>query len=139
MRTGTRADLAFGSFGALGGLGAFGGFAFFSFFFLAGFSASSGGGGIAPSFRSCSATAAPLSTMDSSTAWTGIRVVSGALPADTFHVVRFTGTEGLNRLFSFRLDAPALNRLADAAERYLQAHAERRFPTLDYWKNVRSI
>ena len=32
------------------------------------------------------------------------RFISGALPADTFHVVRFTGTEGLNKLFSFRLE-----------------------------------
>ena len=27
----------------------------------------------------------------------------------------------------------------DAAERYLQAHTERRFSTLDYWKRVRGV
>ena len=39
--------------------------------------------------------------------------------------------------FSFRLGGAALNRFSQAAERYLQAHAERRFSTLDYWKNIR--
>ena len=43
------------------------------------------------------------------------RFVSQNLPEDTFHVVRFTGTEGLNTLFSFTIDLVSSNVAVDTA------------------------
>ena len=37
------------------------------------------------------------------------RFTSEALPEDTFHVIRFSGTEGLNRLFSFTIELASRN------------------------------
>ena len=39
---------------------------------------------------------------------------SAALPPETFHVVRFRGTEGLNRLFSFSIDLVSQDSSVDA-------------------------
>ena len=63
---------------------------------------------------------------------------STELCPESLAALRYVIDAPAKQLFSFQLDGPALGRLADAAERYLQAHAERRFPTLDYWKNVRN-
>lgn len=41
------------------------------------------------------------------------------------------------QLFSFTLPDASLRLLSEAAERYFLLHAERRFSTLDYWKNIR--
>lgn len=40
------------------------------------------------------------------------------------------------QLLSFQLDAAAQKRLSLAGEDYVQAHAERSFGTLDYWKRI---
>ena len=42
-------------------------------------------------------------------------LVSEALPSDTFHVARFHGTEGLNRLSDFTIEAVCLDPALDAA------------------------
>jgi DNA repair protein RecO (recombination protein O) len=41
------------------------------------------------------------------------------------------------RIFSFTLEEAAAKRLYTAAEAYVQAQLERRFPALDYWKSVK--
>lgn len=43
------------------------------------------------------------------------RFISHGLPEDTFHVVRFSGTEGISALFSFSIDLVSLNPAVDAA------------------------
>ncbi|MBO5555633.1 MAG: DNA repair protein RecO [Oscillospiraceae bacterium] len=53
--------------------------------------------------------------------------------------LRYVAFAPAKQLFSFHLEDGALTRLSDAAERYLQAHTERRFSTLDYWKRVRGV
>ena len=47
-----------------------------------------------------------------------------------------TGAEP-KQLLSFGLTEDALRRLADAAERYLLLHMERKFSTLEYWKKIK--
>ena len=51
------------------------------------------------------------------------RFRSSALPEDSFHVIRFTGTEGLNTLFSFTIELASRNANIDA-ESMLNAEAE---------------
>lgn len=41
------------------------------------------------------------------------------------------------QILSFYLEGEGAKRLSAAAEEYLLLHTERRFPTLDYWKNVK--
>ena len=41
------------------------------------------------------------------------------------------------QILSFPLEGEGAKRLSAAAEEYLLLHTERRFPTLDYWKNVK--
>lgn len=41
------------------------------------------------------------------------------------------------QILSFSLEGECAKRLSAAAEEYLLLHTERRFPTLDYWKNVK--
>ena len=41
------------------------------------------------------------------------------------------------QILSFSLEGEGAKRLSAAAEEYLLLHTERRFPTLDYWKNVK--
>ena len=41
------------------------------------------------------------------------------------------------QILSFSLEGEGAKRLSAASEEYLQMHTERRFPTLDYWKNVK--
>ena len=43
------------------------------------------------------------------------RFISKALPEDTFHVTHFSGTEGLNRAFSFTIDLVSENPALDGA------------------------
>ena len=62
---------------------------------------------------------------------------SAALCADSLAALRYVIAAPAKQIFSFRLGGAALDRFSQAAERYLQAHAERRFSTLDYWKNIR--
>ena len=42
------------------------------------------------------------------------------------------------QILSFSLEGEGAKRLSAAAEEYLLLHTERRFPTLDYWKNVKN-
>ena len=56
---------------------------------------------------------------------------------DSLAAVRYVIDAPARQLFSFHLCGDPLARMTDAAERYLQAHAERHFSTLDYWKNIR--
>ncbi|PWM19945.1 MAG: DNA repair protein RecO [Clostridia bacterium] len=60
-----------------------------------------------------------------------------ALCPGSLAALRYIISAPAKRLFSFRAEGAAGERLADAAERYLLAHAERKFSTLDYWKKVR--
>ncbi len=58
--------------------------------------------------------------------------LTGAALAALRHIV-----EGdPKRLFSFRLDEPSLQRLAQAAEAYLMTRLERGFRTLDFYKSL---
>ena len=41
------------------------------------------------------------------------------------------------QILSFSLEGEGAKLLSAAAEEYLLLHTERRFPTLDYWKNVK--
>ena len=61
--------------------------------------------------------------------WDGVLLEEEALSA-----MRYLVTAPAKRLFSFSLEDKALSNLSRAAELYLQAHAERGFPTLDYYK-----
>lgn len=60
------------------------------------------------------------------------------LPLDgaALAALRYILTAAPKQLFSFSLSEPSLSLLARAAERYLPAHAERHFSTLDYWKGL---
>lgn len=59
------------------------------------------------------------------------------LCADSLAALRYLVSAPAKQLFSFQVGGEPLERLAEAAERYLIAHAERKFSTLDYWKSVR--
>ena len=41
------------------------------------------------------------------------------------------------QILSFSLEGEGAKLLSAATEEYLLLHTERRFPTLDYWKNVK--
>ncbi len=56
-------------------------------------------------------------------------LTSGALAA-----LRYVAAAPAKKLFSFTLEGEDLKSFARAAELYLQAHAERSFPTLAYYK-----
>ncbi len=62
-----------------------------------------------------------------------------ALPlcVDSLAALRYVVSAHAKQLFSFQLAQEPLGRLADAAERYLLAHTERKFATLEYWKKIR--
>ena len=62
-----------------------------------------------------------------------------ALPLcdDSLAALRYVVSAPAKQLFSFQLAQEPLGLLAEASERYLLAHAERRFPTLEYWKKIR--
>lgn len=56
---------------------------------------------------------------------------------DSLAAMRYIASAPAKQLFSFRLPDEALKRLSRGAERYMLLHAERQFPTLSYWKNIR--
>ena len=63
-------------------------------------------------------------------AWTGaVSLRPGALAA-----MRYVTAAPAKKLFSFALEGADMQSFARAAELYLQAHAERSFPTLAYYK-----
>ena len=59
------------------------------------------------------------------------------LCADSLRAMRYIVSAEPRQLFAFRLPEKALARLGSAVERYLLLHMERRFSTLEYWKNIR--
>ncbi len=59
------------------------------------------------------------------------------LGEDALAALRYAAAAPARQLFSFQLEGAALQRLGEAAERYLLSRAERRFSTLEYWKSVR--
>ena len=65
-------------------------------------------------------------------AWDGVLLEEDALAA-----MRYVVAAPAKRLFSFPLEGKSLQNLSRAAELYVQAHAERRFPTLEYYKQFR--
>ena len=67
---------------------------------------------------------------------TGAMGYSLPLCGDSLAALRYIVSAPAKQLFSFQLSGEALQRLGDAAERYLLAHAERRFSTLEYWKSI---
>lgn len=56
---------------------------------------------------------------------------------DSLAAMRYIVTAPAKQLFSFTIADEPMRRLSDAAEQYLLRQTERRFGTLDYWKNVR--
>ena len=60
-----------------------------------------------------------------------------ALDKDSLAALRYVIGANAKRLFSFRLEGKGLKLLSEASEQYLRSHAERQFPTLEYWKRVR--
>lgn len=56
------------------------------------------------------------------------------LEEDTLAAMRYVVSAPAKRLFSFPIEGKALKNFSRAAERYVQAHAERSFPTLEYYK-----
>ena len=58
------------------------------------------------------------------------------LDGESLSALRYIAAAPAKQLFSFDLKGEGLHLLSDAAERYLQEHAERRFNTLEYWKGV---
>ena len=61
--------------------------------------------------------------------WDGALLEDGALAA-----MRYVVSAPAKKLFSFPLEGRALQNLSRASERYVQAHAERRFSTLEYYR-----
>ncbi len=61
------------------------------------------------------------------------------LGADALAAMRFLCTAPAKQLLSFTVAEPDLARTGSAAEQYLIRRAERRFSTLDYWKNIRNF
>lgn len=59
------------------------------------------------------------------------------LCAASLSALRYICSAPAKQLFSFQLSGDAMRRLGLAAERYLLTHTERRFSTLEYWKNIR--
>ena len=65
-------------------------------------------------------------------AWDGVLLEEDALAA-----MRYIVAAPAKKLFSFRLEGKALQNLSRASELYVQAHAERHFSTLEYYKQFR--
>lgn len=59
------------------------------------------------------------------------------LCADSLSAMRYIVSAPAKKLFSFSLESDALDRLSYAAEAYLLRKTERRFGTLEYYKQVR--
>lgn len=65
------------------------------------------------------------------------RDATAPLCADSLSALRYIKDANAKQLFSFSLSGGAQKRLSDAAERYLLLRTERRFSTLDYYKQIR--
>ena len=59
------------------------------------------------------------------------------LDAASLNAMRHICSVSPKQILSFSLEGDGAKRLSAAAEEYLLLHTERRFPTLDYWKNVK--
>ena len=59
------------------------------------------------------------------------------LDAASLNAMRHICSVPPKQILSFSLEGEGAKRLSAAAEEYLLLHTERRFPTLDYWKNVK--
>ena len=59
------------------------------------------------------------------------------LDAASLSAMRHICSAAPKQILSFSLEGEGAKRLSAAAEEYLLLHTERRFPTLDYWKNVK--
>ncbi len=64
-------------------------------------------------------------------AWDG-----APLDGESLAALRYIVSAPAKKLFSFALGGEPLARLSRAAELYVQTHAERRFPTLEYYKRL---
>ncbi len=62
---------------------------------------------------------------------------TAGLGGDALAALRYILSAPAKQLFSFKLEGKGLKLLSEAAEDYLCEHAERGFPTLEYWKKVR--
>ena len=60
--------------------------------------------------------------------------LTAALDGESLAALRYVIAAPARQLFSFRVDDEGLYELSRAAEAYVLDHAERRFPTLDYYK-----
>ena len=59
------------------------------------------------------------------------------LDTDSLAALRYVVNAEAKKIFSFSVGDSSLVRLSSASEQYLLTHMERRFSTLDYWKNIR--
>ena len=59
------------------------------------------------------------------------------LDAASLNAMRHICSVSPKQILSFSLEGEGAKLLSAAAEEYLLLHTERRFPTLDYWKNVK--
>ena len=59
------------------------------------------------------------------------------LDAASLNAMRHICSVSPKQILSFSIEGEGAKRLSAAAEEYLLLHTERRFPTLDYWKNVK--
>lgn len=62
---------------------------------------------------------------------------SAQLCEGSLKALRYIADANPKQIFSFSIQNDALERLAGAAERYMLLHMERRFSTLEYWKQIR--
>lgn len=62
---------------------------------------------------------------------------SAALTPQTLAAMRFIINAAPKQILSFNIEGEALKNLAAVCEQYLIAQTERRFNTLDYWKQVK--
>lgn len=60
------------------------------------------------------------------------------LDPEALEAMRYVAAAPAKRLFSFRLEGEAEKSFSRAAELYLQAHAERSFPTLAYYRQFQA-
>lgn len=58
------------------------------------------------------------------------------LDTESLSALRYAVTAPPKQIFSFNLEGEPLKRLSAAAEKYLLAHTDRSFGTLDYWKKI---
>lgn len=59
------------------------------------------------------------------------------LDPESLSALRYAVSAPPKQIFSFNLEGEPLKRLSAAAEKYLLAHTDRSFGTLDYWKKIK--